>query len=521
MENKRKHKVHRGRRKPNRIVTWFKGLSKKKKIALGVGAAVVALILLLVFFVLAKFGKLQTADISGEDILVNEELSEEVRKGYTNFVLFAGDSRTGKLDKGVRSDGIIVVSLNNETKEVKMVSVYRDTLLDLTTGRLAKCNAAYSYGGAKQAISMLNMNLDLNIEKFVTVDFTAVSDVVDMLGGIEVEVSDAEARAVNKYINETARVAKKEAHHLSGGGLLTLDGVQATTYGRIRKGVGDDYARTERQRLIIQKAMEKALKSDIGTLNKIVDAVLPKVYTNFTKTEILSYGASIAKYKIGETKGFPIDRSGARLSGKGSCIIPVTLESNVVKLHEFLFGTIDYKPSSKVVSISNEIRSLVGERKPTPNKNYSSSQSNKDNKVNKNEDKKDKDTSGKNGNQTSSKPNANKTDEGKDSIKEPNKGTDTQVDNKPTKPETSTPATKPETSTPATKPETSTPATKPETSTPATKPETSTPATKPETSTPDDNKAPSVPQSNKNTEANSNVGDSTGKNNQGVDNKTE
>ena len=508
MEDKRKRKVHRGRRKPKRIVTWFKSLSKKKKIALGVGAAVILLILVLIFFVWAKFNKLQTANISKEDILVNEELSEEVRKGYTNFVLFAGDSRTGKLDKGVRSDGIIVVSLNNETKEVKMVSVYRDTLLDLTTGRLAKCNAAYSYGGAKQAVSMLNMNLDLNIEKFVTVDFTAVSDVIDMLGGIEVEVSDAEARAVNKYIDETARVAKKEAHHLSGGGLLTLDGVQATTYGRIRKGVGDDYARTERQRLIIQKAMEKALKADIGTLNKIVDAVLPKVYTNFTKTEILSYGASIAKYKIGETKGFPIDRTGARLSGKGSCIIPITLESNVVKLHEFLFGTIDYQPSSKVVSISNEIRSLVGERKPTSNSNYSSSQSN--NKVNKNEDKKEETNSG-TGNKKPSKSD-NKTEEGKDGVKEPNKGTTSQSNSKPTQSESGTSVTKPESSEPTTKPESSES---------TTKPEDSKTDTKPEAGTSTNNKEPGASQSDKNTETGNGVGSNTEKKNQGISNKTE
>ncbi len=370
MKDRRKRKVHRGRRKPNRFVTWFKGLSKKKKIAIYVGGAVLLLLLAVVIFVVSKFNKIQTADFDSDDIIINEELDATLGEGYTTFALFAGDSRTGQLDKGVRSDGIIIVSLNNETGEVKMVSVYRDTLLDLTNGNLQKCNAAYSYGGAKQAVSMLNMNLDLNIQKFVTVDFTAVSDVIDMLGGIEVEVSDAEARAVNKFIGETARVAGKKANYLSGGGLLTLDGVQATTYGRIRKGVGDDYARTERQRIIIQKAIEKALKSNISTLNKIVDKVLPKIYTNFTKTEILSYGAGLAKYKIGETKGFPFDKSSGTLSGKGSCVIPVTLSSNVTQLHEFLFGTVDYKPSSKVNTISSNIQYLVGQRTPDPNTKY-------------------------------------------------------------------------------------------------------------------------------------------------------
>lgn len=370
MKDRRKRKVHRGRRKPNRFVTWFKGLSKKKKIAIYVGGAVLLLLLIVGIFVISKFNKIQTADFDENDIIVNEELDASLGEGYTTFALFAGDSRTGQLNKGVRSDGIIIVSLNNETGEVKMTSVYRDTLLDLTDGRLQKCNSAYSYGGAQQAVSMLNMNLDLNIQKFVTVDFTAVSDVIDLLGGIQVQVSDAEARAVNKFIGETARVAKKKANRLNGGGLLTLDGVQATTYGRIRKGVGDDYARTERQRLIIQKAIEKALKSNLSTLNKIVDKVLPKIYTNFTKKEILSYGAGLAKYKIGETKGFPFDKSSGTISGKGSCVVPITLASNVTKLHEFLFGTTDYKPSSKVNTISGNIQYLVGNRTPDPDTKY-------------------------------------------------------------------------------------------------------------------------------------------------------
>jgi len=297
-------------------------------------------------------------------------LDETVGEGYTNVALFAGDSRTGQLDKGVRSDGIIILSLNNETKEVKMVSVYRDTLLDLSNGSYAKCNSAYSYGGAKQAVSMLNMNLDLNIKQFVTVDFKAVSEAIDMLGGIEVEVSEAEANAVNKFIDETARVAGKKANYLYGGGLKTLDGVQATTYARIRKGVGDDYARTERQRIIIQKAMEKALKTDLSTLNKIVDTVLPKVYTNIKKREILSYATALTKYKVTETKGFPFDKTSATLSGKGSCVIPVTLASNVTMLHEFLFGTVDYKPSSKVWTISDTIQGLAGNRQPDANVPY-------------------------------------------------------------------------------------------------------------------------------------------------------
>lgn len=373
-DNKRKH--HRGRRKPSKFMTWFRGLNKKKKIWLCIGAGLLATLLLvsaiLSAILIPKYLKMKNriVDIDGTEIVINQEVEEAVGSGYTNFVLFAGDSRTGNLDKGVRSDGIIIASLNNETKEIKLVSVYRDTLLDIGDGNFQKCNAAYSYGGPAQAISMLNQNLDLNIKKFVTVDFASVSEVIDLLGGIEVDVSEAERIATNKYIGETARVAGKKANYLTKSGTQTLDGVQATTYARIRKGVGDDYQRTERQRIIIEKTMEKAKKADLSTLSKIADKVIDMVYTNFKMKEILSYVKDITKYQIGETTGFPIDKTSKTLSYKGSCVIPVTLESNVSKLHEFLFAKEDYQPSSSVVSLSQKIISMVGNQTADPQTSY-------------------------------------------------------------------------------------------------------------------------------------------------------
>ena len=370
MTNERRKQIRKRRKAKNKskVVAWFKGLSKKKKAALIAGVVVLLLMLAVVLFVAWKFSKLNTEKIDADEIIINDFVGDEpIGVGYTNFVLFGGDSRHGDVDKDLNTDSIIIVSLNNETKEIKMVSVYRDTLLDLTNGSIQKCNSAYSRGGATQAINMLNMNLDLNIQKYVTVDFGAVVDVIDMLGGIEVDVSEAEWKAVNKYIDETGSVAGKKANHLTHAGVQLLDGVQATTYARIRKGVGDDYARTERQRLVIQLAFEKALKSDLVTLNKIIDAVFPKVATNLTMSEILGYAKSITKYKIGETTGFPFEKGSSTIPGKGSCVYPVTLKKNVTLLHEFLFGTTDYQPSSKVVSISGEIASIVGNRQADTN----------------------------------------------------------------------------------------------------------------------------------------------------------
>jgi len=371
MTNERRKQIRKRRkqrnRNKNRLLQWFKKLSKGKKTALIAGVILLVLIVAAVLFVMSKFRKLDTQEIKKEEIHINEFEEEEVGVGYTNFVLFGGDSRKGEVEKNLNTDTIIIVSLNNETKEVKMVSVYRDTLLDTGNNSIRKCNSAYAAGGPAQAINMLNKNLDLNIQQYVTVDFGAVSDVVDMLGGIEVDVSEAEWRAVNKYIDETGMVAGKKANHMTHAGLQTLDGVQATTYARIRKGVGDDYARTERQRLVIQKVFEKALKANFSTLNKIIDKVFPQVSTNLSMTDILKYAKDVAKYKIVETSGFPFEKGSGTVPGRGSCVFPITLKKNVSLLHEFLYGTEGYKPSSAVETISGKIAGVVGNREVQPN----------------------------------------------------------------------------------------------------------------------------------------------------------
>lgn len=345
--------------KGKKISDWFLHLSKGKKIALCSGGIIVCLAASVGIYVAAKLGKVERQEIPKEKIVVND-LEEDVGVGYTNFAVFGVDSREGEMEKGTRTDCLIVASLNNETKEVKLVSVYRDSFLDLSDGRLQKCNAAYSYGGAEQAINMLNMNLDLDIQDFVTVDFTAVSDVVDLLGGIEIEIQEEEVQYLNEFIDETGAVAGKPANHITTAGVQTLDGVQATTYARIRSTAGSDFTRTERQRRVIEKIAEKAVKSDLVTINKIIDQVFPKIKTSLSMTEILNYAKSFAKYKIAGTTGFPMEKTTDTIPGKGSIVIPTDLITNVKMLHEFLYGTADYQPSSKVQSIDSAIKAELG-----------------------------------------------------------------------------------------------------------------------------------------------------------------
>ena len=322
--------------KKGRSTNWFTRLSRGKKIALCISGVIICLAASAGFYVTAKLGKVKREVIPKEKIVVND-LEEDVGVGYTNFAVFGVDSREGEMEKGTRTDCLIVASLNNETKEVRLVSVYRDSFLDLSDGTLQKCNAAYSYGGAEQAINMLNMNLDLDIQDFVTVDFTAVSDVVDLLGGIEIEIQEEEVQYINEFIDETGAVAGKAANHITTAGLQTLDGVQATTYARIRSTAGSDFTRTERQRRVIEKIAEKAVKSDLVTINKIIDQVFPKIKTSLSITEILNYAKSFAKYKIAETTGFPMEKTTDTIPGKGSIVIPTDLLTNVKMLHEFLY----------------------------------------------------------------------------------------------------------------------------------------------------------------------------------------
>lgn len=359
-KNVRRRGMKRARRKRG---NWFTRLKNWQKVLVCFAGVLVCLTLAAGGFVAAKWSKIDTQEIAAEDLIINQEVKQnaelDLGEGYTNIALFGVDSRDGNLGKGNRTDCIIVASLNNETKEIKMVSVYRDTLLDLSEGTYQKCNAAYSYGGPVQAINMLNMNLDLDIQDYVTVDFGAIADAIDLLGGVEIDVKEEEVQYLNKFLNETANSAGKEAHPVTQSGLQLLDGTQATTYARIRSTAGGDFTRTERQRLVIEKMVEKAKTTDLLTINSIIDKVFPQVSTSLTLGEIMNYATAYSEYTLAGNEGFPFDKSTDTVSGLGSIVIPQDLASNVTKLHQFLFGTEGYTPSSTVQKLSSNIAYTV------------------------------------------------------------------------------------------------------------------------------------------------------------------
>lgn len=356
---------------------------KRKKIVLFVAEIFLLLILVTVLWAANKMQKIQYVEFKPEDVHINQPVRNEIEqgttimKGYRNIALFGVDSRNKELDKNTRTDVIMVASINLDTKEVRLVSVYRDTWLNMTNDKYSKANAAYAKGGAKQAISMLNMNLDLDITDFVTVGFDAVIDVIDELGGVEIDVKEDEILHLNNYqISMVGRVVGKnekgeEIYEADEGkdyiavkhtGLQTLNGLQATAYSRIRYTSGGDLARAERQRTVLTKIAQKAMTMNPAQLNKIADTIFSEIATSLSMTEILSLLTDITSYQIGETAGFPFDGyiKPNGVVGKASVVVPVDLTKNVELLHEFLFDETDYTPTDTVKQCSQKIASDTG-----------------------------------------------------------------------------------------------------------------------------------------------------------------
>lgn len=303
--------------------------------------------------------------IEMDSVEVNSEVPsewEQIGENYTNIALFGVDARNGKLDTGTRTDTIMILSVNNTTGEARLVSVYRDTYLNLGNDVYNKCNAAYAKGGPRQAISMLNMNLDLYITDFVTIGFEGMMEVIDAVGGVEINVKENEIKHLNNY--QASMYATEENPNnlttdyvpVTEPGLQTLSGYQAVAYCRIR-AVGNDFGRTERQRTVLQAILDKAQTLTPAQLNDIADDVFPMIATSMEIDEILSLVANVSSYEIVGSCGFPFDDNitTGKIGSKGSCVIPMDLATNVELLHEYLYPDVEYTPSPEVLEYSDII----------------------------------------------------------------------------------------------------------------------------------------------------------------------
>ena len=320
---------------------------EKKHSKLKVFFIIIAVILILLLigvgigysFINSKLNKINYDKIDENTIEVTEGVTENL-SGYRNIVLFGIDDADGYTG---RSDCIIIFSINEQTKKVKMTSIYRDTYVEVPNHGYTKINHAYAYGGAALSMSTINRNLDLNIKEYVTINFQVVKDLVDEVGGVKISVTSAEATQIPG---------------ITKAGTQTLNGEQALAYGRIRK-IDTDYQRTERMRTVIDAVFSKIKKMSVAEMNKIADKILPELHTNITKSEITEVMTDVASYSIGESIGWPYKVNG-KMINKVWYGVPQTLEESVEKLHKDLFDEDDYETTDTVKAISSNIIKKTG-----------------------------------------------------------------------------------------------------------------------------------------------------------------
>lgn len=301
-------------------------------------------------------------NIKQADIVTNEGVAEET-KGYTTIALYGVDSTDGNKGSGTNSDCVMLLSINNATGEMKIVSVYRDTLLEtygMDNGAM-KINYAYQMGGALTSINTLNTNLDLNITDFVTIDFDGLASIINAIGGVTIDVDESELDAFNLSIANQIKESGNFIDGIHSAGKQVLNGEQAVAYSRIRTTDKGDITRTERQRKVLFAIAGKVKSMDAAaTVLKFVDVSFGFVSTSITRDEMVKLAKKVSTYEFKEEIGFPMEYSPVILSDDQGVVAANDLSSNVKRLHEYLYGNGGYTVSSTVSTISDRLKSLTG-----------------------------------------------------------------------------------------------------------------------------------------------------------------
>lgn len=320
-------------------------------------------------------------DFDKDDIVVNDGIDKSKFTGYYTVALFGIDSRDETMDAGVNADSIIIVSINQDTGEIVMSSIYRDTWLNIPSDDgydedyFRKINSAFCSGGVKTAINTLNTNFDLNISDYVTINFEGLATIIDMLGGLDVNITDDEVYYINGYLAETRKVTGMDAPDVTHSGNVHLTGLQATAYCRIRycafydeagNKYMDDMGRTARQRYILSLMVDKAKAAGVTKLLDIAEQVFSGekniVRTSIEYDDMMDMIPAFIDFELGETRGFPFTYSypDAYLTNGESAVAVGGLTYNVKKLHQFLYHDSAYIPSPKVQQINDRLYDITG-----------------------------------------------------------------------------------------------------------------------------------------------------------------
>ena len=286
--------------------------------------------------------------------------------GNVYNVLLVGVDRRDKSWAG-NSDSMILMSLNYEKKQISMISLMRDTYVNIPGIGMRKLNAAHANGAGPLLLETVTQNYKVQVDRYVSVDFNSMIDIIDKLGGVELTLSDDEVRVANNYITEMCNLRKLDpnSYYFIKGGTKTCSGIQAVAYARIRYVGNADYQRTERQRTVIEAMITKVQKSGVTTINSVVDEVFDDISTNITPKQMLSLGSHALSYKMVDNSGFPFELKTKNMGKRGDCVIPLDLETNVIELHEYLFGSDTYTPTDSVKEKSKQIINDTGYTKET------------------------------------------------------------------------------------------------------------------------------------------------------------
>ncbi len=358
---------------------------RRRKIIFGIEITVL-LILSGILFVYAwinrSMDKMNQDTLDSSQIQINSEVKANTdlsQMSGTQVIALVGVDARGvegsELAESMNSDTIILCCIDHDKQEIRMVSIMRDTWMNMAKYtdeyyEFDKANSAYNRGGPESMLSMLNTNLDFALTDYVTVNFKALADAIDVLGGLDIEMTNAECVHANNYnreVSETQGVEYEAIPYDEDLGddyseVRHVSGALATSYARIRYGGGDDAKRTSRQRIVINLMVQK-LKQNPTKIPEILDKVMGNVSTSLTKNEILELGMHAVTYTMGTSYAYPFQLCYGEnvVNALGEdVVIPVTLEFNVRELHEYLYPGLSYEPSAAVTEYSDYIARKSG-----------------------------------------------------------------------------------------------------------------------------------------------------------------
>lgn len=312
-------------------------------------------------YVLSITSNLDRVDTTGKNFAINSQVDKDL-DGYRNIAILGSDARKGEGYDGSRTDAIIILSIRKRNGHIRMISVMRDSYLKMKGSSgdmvLDKLTHAHAFGGGVNTISALNRSLDLNIREYVVFNWKTVADTIDTLGGITVDVKSNEIGDLNHWGPETGENVGHPYKKIKKTGVQTIDGVQATTYCRIRKNSGGDKGRANRYKKVMAGVLKKSATSPwkFGELSK---KVMPKVRTNMTQFQVATLLLRTPTFDMGKSISYPKSYYGGIIGGVWYAV-PTTLNNNARWLHRKAFEQKNYTPSATLSGINDEIINTTG-----------------------------------------------------------------------------------------------------------------------------------------------------------------